>query len=64
MPAWIKRKILSIKQKDVAMFVVAKILGHCQGRVTDAKAAARRLIHLTEQHHHVSGGRLLLACPR
>ena len=35
------------------MLVVAKILGHRQRCVTDPKPAARRLVHLAEDHHHV-----------
>ena len=35
------------------MLVVAEILGHRQRRVADAKAGARRFVHLAEDHHHV-----------
>ncbi len=35
------------------MLVVAKILGHRQRCMTDAKAGAGRLVHLAEYHHHI-----------
>ena len=35
------------------MFIIAKIFRHRQRGVPDQKAAAGRLIHLTENHHHV-----------
>ena len=41
------------EQQHIAMLVVAEIFGHRQRRVADAKTAARRLVHLTENHHHV-----------
>ena len=41
------------EQQHVAVLVVAEILGHRQRRVADAEAAARRLVHLAEDHHHV-----------
>ena len=41
------------EEKHVTMFVVAEILGHRQRRVADAKTAARRLVHLAKDHHHV-----------
>jgi hypothetical protein len=41
------------EQQHVAVLVVAEILGHGQRRVADAEAAARRLVHLAEDHHHV-----------
>ena len=44
---------LSIKQKHVSMLIVAEVLRHRQRRLADAKAAAGRLVHLTEHHHHV-----------
>ena len=44
---------MSISKQHVAMFIVAEILGHRQRRMADTKAAARRLIHLPEDHHHV-----------
>ncbi len=48
-----KRKILSISNKNIAMFIVAKIFGHRQRRVSHAESRARRLVHLPENHHHV-----------
>jgi len=41
------------EQQHVAVLVVAEVLGHRQRRMADAKAAARQLVHLREQHHHV-----------
>ncbi len=41
------------EQQDIAMFIVAEILGHRQRRVAHAEPAARRLVHLAENHHHV-----------
>jgi hypothetical protein len=35
------------------MLIVPKILGHGQGRGADPKPAARRLVHLAIDHHHV-----------
>src|ERR1700691_1359910 len=35
------------------MLIVAEILRHGERRLTNPKAAARRLIHLTENHYHV-----------
>jgi hypothetical protein len=35
------------------VLVVPKILGHRQRRVAHAEPAARRLVHLAEDHHHV-----------
>jgi hypothetical protein len=35
------------------MLVVPKVLSHRQGSVPHPKAAARRLVHLAEDHHHV-----------
>ena len=53
MPAWMKRKMLSIEQQHIAVLVVAEILGHRQRRMAHAEPAARRLVHLAEDHHHV-----------
>ncbi len=39
------------QQQHVLARVVAKILGHGQGRVADAKARARRFVHLAEHQH-------------
>jgi hypothetical protein len=41
------------EQQHVAVLVVPEILGHRQGCVTHAEAAAGRLVHLAENHHHV-----------
>ena len=41
------------EQQHVAVLVVAEILGHRQRRVAHAEPAARRLVHLAEDHHHV-----------
>ena len=41
------------EQQHVAVLVVAEILGHRQRRMPDAEPAARRLVHLAEDHHHV-----------
>ena len=41
------------EQQHVAVLVVAEILGHRQRRMSDAEPAARRLVHLAEDHHHV-----------
>ena len=41
------------QQQHVAVLVVAEVLGHRQRRVPDAEPAARRLVHLAEDHHHV-----------
>src|SRR5450759_5271170 len=35
------------------MLVVAEILGHRQCSMAHAEPAARRLVHLAEDHHHV-----------
>ena len=35
------------------MLVVAEILGHRQRGMAHAEAAARRLVHLAEHHHHI-----------
>jgi hypothetical protein len=35
------------------MFVVAEIFGHRQRGMAHAEPAARRLVHLAENHHHV-----------
>jgi hypothetical protein len=45
------------QQQHVTLLVVAEILGHRQRRVADAKATARRLVHLAEDHHHVRARR-------
>ena len=34
------------------MFIVAKILGHRQRGMADAKTGARRFVHLAEEHDH------------
>jgi hypothetical protein len=41
------------QQQHVAMLVVPEIFSHCQRCVAHAEAAARRLVHLAEHHHHV-----------
>jgi hypothetical protein len=41
------------EQQHVAVLVVPEILGHRQRRVAHAEPAARRLVHLAEDHHHV-----------
>ena len=41
------------EQQHVAMLVVAEILGHRQRGVADAETTPRRLVHLSEDHHHV-----------
>ncbi len=41
------------EQQHIAMLVVAEILGHRQRRMAHAEPAARRLVHLAEDHHHV-----------
>ena len=41
------------QQQHIAVLVVPEILGHRQGGMTHPEAAARRLIHLAEDHHHV-----------
>ena len=41
------------EQQHVAVLVVAEVLGHRQRRVPHAEPAARRLVHLAEDHHHV-----------
>ena len=41
------------EQQHVAVLVVAEVLGHRQRRVAHAEPAARRLVHLAEDHHHV-----------
>ena len=41
------------EEQHIAMAVVAKVLGHRQRRMTHAEAAARWLVHLAEDHHHV-----------
>ena len=41
------------QQQHVAVLVVPEILGHRQRRVAHAEPAARRLVHLAEDHHHV-----------
>ena len=35
------------------MLVVPEVLGHGQRGVPHAESAARRLVHLSEEHHHV-----------
>ena len=41
------------EQQYVAVLFVAKVLGHRQGRVADARTRAGRLVHLAEDHHGV-----------
>ena len=41
------------EQQDIPVFIVPEVLGDGQRGVAHAKAAARRLVHLAEQHHHV-----------
>jgi len=35
------------------MLVITEIFGHGQRRMTNAKPAARRFVHLAVDHHHV-----------
>jgi hypothetical protein len=53
MPAWMKRKILSMSSRYIAVLVIAEILGHGQRGVAHAEPAARGLVHLAEDHHHI-----------
>ncbi len=41
------------QQQNITVLVVPKILGHGQRGVAHAEPAARRLVHLPEEHHHV-----------
>ena len=41
------------EQQHVAVLVVPEILGHRQRGMAHAEPAARRLVHLAEDHHHV-----------
>ena len=41
------------EQQHIPVLVVAEILGHRQRGEADPEPAARRLIHLAEDHHHV-----------
>ena len=51
------------EEQDIAVLVVAKILGHRQCGMANSESAARRFIHLCEHHHHVreDAGRLHLS---
>ena len=53
MPAWMKRKMLSISSRTSRCSSSRKVLGHRQRRMADAEATARRLVHLAEDHRHV-----------
>ncbi len=41
------------QQENVSMLVIAEILGHRQRHISHPEPAARRLIHLAVDHHHI-----------
>jgi hypothetical protein len=50
LPAWEKRKMLSMNSSVSVPVRVAEVLGHRQGRQGDAQTGARRFVHLAEHH--------------